>query len=214
MRKIILTLTMMLFATQALAMETPNLPAAVAIQRLKDGNDRFLTYQMKHPNQLKSRRDKLINGQHPFAIIVSCTDSRVSPEIIFDQGLGDILVIRNTGNVIDEKVISSIDYAVHHSGANLVVVLGHEFCDEIGAAMKEGAENPVIENIRESIKPAVTMCKEEDKYSFENVIKAHAKLSANTILEDKDISDYIKKHDLKIISAYYSIGNGKVEFSK
>lgn len=212
MKKVFLVLTIMLFATQAIAFEAPNVPTEIALHKLKEGNYRFVNYQMKHPNESKSRRDKLIIGQHPFAVILTCSDSRVPPELIFDQGLGDIFVIRNAGNVIDEHIVGSVDYAVRHLGVNLVVVLGHEYCGAVGAAMKEDKESPSIESIKESIKPAVDKCKKENAYSYENVIKANARLGVKAILEDKTISEYMKKYDVKIIPAYYCIDTGEVEF--
>lgn len=212
MKKLFITLVVMLFSANVWAMETPNLPAEIALNKLKDGNCRFAEYQMKHPNLTKSRREKLIVAQHPFAIIVACSDSRVTPELIFDQGLGDIFVIRNAGNVLDEHVMGSIEYAVHHLGVNLVVVLGHESCGAVGAAMKENKELPDIESIKASIAPAVEQCKKNNTYSYENVIKTNAKLSVDKILENKDICEYAKKHEIKIIPAYYSISTGKVDF--
>lgn len=214
MKKIILTLFVLLFASQAWAMQTPNLPAAIALQKLKDGNDRFANYQMKHPNTQKARREKLIIGQHPFAVILTCSDSRVAPELIFDQGLGDIFVIRNAGNVLDEHVIGSIEYAVEHFGINLVIIMGHESCGAVGAAMKDDEAIESIESIKEAIEPAINQCKKENKYTYENVIKTHAIIDADSILEEKEINEYYKKHDLKIIPAYYSISSGRVEFLK
>lgn len=212
MKKFFIILTILMFGVQVRAGEIPNLPADIALHRLKEGNYRFANYQMKHPNINKNRRDKLIIGQHPFAVILSCSDSRVVPEIIFDQGLGDIFVIRNAGNVTDEHVLGSIEYALHHLGVRLVVVLGHESCGAVGAAMKEEKESPAIESIKESIKPAVCKCKEANTYIYENVIKTNAQLNAKEILEDKELSDYIKKHDIKVIPAYYSITNSTVDF--
>lgn len=214
MKKVFIILTMLLFSSQVWAGEVLSLPADVALQKLKDGNERFVSYEMKHPNVHKSRREKLINGQRPFAVILSCSDSRVVPEIIFDQGLGDIFVIRNAGNVLDEHVLGSIEYALHHLGVKLVIVLGHEFCGAVGTAMKEDKESPAIESIKESIKPAVDKCKEEKTYTYENVIKTHAKLDVEDILEDNELSGYISNHDIQVIPAYYSISTGKVEFLK
>jgi len=214
MKKIILIFGLMLFTTQAWAFETPNIPADIALAKLKDGNNRFVEYKMKHPNQQKVRRDKLINGQHPFAVILSCSDSRVPPELIFDQGLGDIFVIRNEGNLVDEHVLGSIEYAVHQFGVNLVIVMGHQFCGAVGAAMKDNKESPAIESIKKSIEPAIAKCKNDNAYSYENVTKTHAKLNADEILQDKDLCEYAKKHDLKIIPAYYNVDIGKVEFLK
>lgn len=215
MKKILLALVMVFFAAnQVPAMTTPNLPAEVALHKLKDGNDRFLDMKMKHPNLEKSRRDKLINGQHPFAVVLTCSDSRVPPELIFDQGLGDIFVIRNAGNVLDEHVMGSIEYAVEHLGVNLVVVMGHESCGAVGAAMKEEKASPAIESLKTAIQPAVEDCKKQNAYSYENVIKTHAIMDVKAIEENEEIINYSKKRDIKIIPAYYSIGSGKVYFLK
>lgn len=215
MKKLLLTLAVMLLSAQAWASSVPpNVPADIAVEKLKQGNARFVSYQMKHPNEMKARRDKLIVGQHPYAVILTCSDSRVPPELIFDQGLGDIFVIRNAGNVLDEHVMGSIEYAVHHLGVNLVVVMGHESCGAVGAAMKEDKELPDIEAIKESIAPAVKKCTDEKTLTYENVIKTHAKLSVEDIMCNQELSDYAKKHDFKVVPAYYSISTGKVDFLK
>lgn len=214
MKKIILTLFVLLLSVKVFASEISNLPADIAIQKLKDGNYRYTKYQMKHPNQTKVRRDKLITGQHPFAVILSCSDSRVPPELVFDQGLGDLFVIRNAGNVLDEHVMGSIEYAVHHLGVNLVVVLGHESCGAVGAAMKEDKELPDIESIKACIAPAIAKCKEDKMYSYDNVIKSHIRLDVDEINDNKELKEYAKKHDFKVVPAYYSISTGEVEFLK
>lgn len=214
MKKTILTLLFIFFSAQVWAMEPPGIPADISLQRLKDGNSRFVLYQMKHPHLQKTHRQKLIRAQHPFAVILSCSDSRVPPELIFDQGLGDLFVIRNAGNVIDEHVMGSIEYAVHHLGVNLVVVLGHESCGAVGAAMKATPDTPAIESIKVCIEPAIKKCQEEKSYYYENVIKTHAKLDVDEILDNKELREYSIKHDLKIVPAYYSITTGKVEFLK
>lgn len=212
MKKFVLILAMLLFSAQVWASTVPNLPAEIALDKLKKGNYRFYTYTMKHPYQDKVRREKLIVGQHPFAVILTCSDSRVVPEIIFDQGLGDIFVIRNAGNVLDEHAMGSIEYAVEHLGVNLVIVMGHESCGAVGAAMKEDKESPDIESIKEAIQPAIEACKKDNAYSYENVIRKHLQLVTDSVSEDKSLSEYMKKHDVKILPAYYSIQTGQVEF--
>lgn len=212
MKKFFIILAILMFSAQVKAGEVPNLPADIALHRLKEGNYRFANYQMKHPNINKTRRDKLIIDQHPFAVVLSCSDSRIVPEMIFDQGLGDIFVIRNAGNDLDEHVMGSIDYAMRHLGVKLIVILGHEYCGAVGAAMKGDKESPEIESLLESIKPAVDLCKKENRYTYENVIKAHAILDVKDIVEDKDLGGYINKHGVKVIPAYYSIDSGEVNF--
>lgn len=214
MRKVILFLTIILFSTQVLAGEVLNLPADIALHRLKEGNIRFSSYQMKHPNISKKRREKLIVMQRPYAAVLSCSDSVAAPEIIFDQGLGDIFVIRNAGNVLDEHVLGSLEYALHHLGIKLVIVLSHQSCGAVGEAMKDNKESPAIESIKESIMPAVNTCRENGNYTYENVIKTHAQLNVKEILEDKELGQYIEKHAVKVIPAYYDITTGEVEFLK
>lgn len=214
MKKIVLAIFVLLFSSKVWASEIPNFPAEIALAKLKDGNTRFVKEQMKHLHQSKAYRMKLVNGQHPFAVVICCSDSRVAPEVIFDQGLGDIFVIRNAGNIIDEHVLGSIEYAVYHLGVNLVIVMGHESCGEVGAAMKGDKELPDIESIKESILPAVKKCKESSNYSYNNVIKTNAKLNAEEILNNDAFKDRCKKHDFEVVPAYYSISTGEVEILK
>lgn len=214
MKKIILVFAMMLLTAQAWATDAENLSADSALLKLKQGNERFIRFHMKHPDEYKARRMELIKSQHPFVAILSCSDSRVPTEIIFDQGLGDIFSIRNAGNVLDEHVMGSIEYAVEHLGVNLILVLGHESCGAVGAAMKEDKESKAIESLKESIEPAVKQCKKANNYSYENIIKAHAKLDVEDILKDKELCEYMQKHNVKIVPAFYSLTTGKVEFLK
>ena len=212
MKKFILILAMMVFATQAWAGEVRNLSADSALTKLKVGNERFVQNRMKHPNLDNARRAKLVQMQRPFAVVLGCSDSRIPPELIFDQGLGDIFVIRNAGNVLDQHVLGSVEYAVHHLGVNLVVVLGHESCGAVGAAMSDNKESPAIESLKTSIAPAVCLCKQNNTYTYDNVVKANAKLGVESIMEDKELCEYMKEHNVKIIPAYYSIKTGKVEY--
>lgn len=112
---------------------------AERLRQLEEGAARFASGRSKHPRQTPARVHEIENGQHPFAIVVACSDSRVSPEIIFDQGLGDLFVLRTAGNLIDNLVLGSIEYAVEHLGASVVVVLGHSECGAV-KALTEGGE--------------------------------------------------------------------------
>lgn len=212
-KKIILTLVILLFSIQVKA-AVVNIPGDIAFDMLKKGNYRFSSDTMKHPHQNKERRNKLLVTQRPFAVIVTCSDSRIVPEIIFDQGLGDLFVIRNAGNDLDEHVLGSVDYAITHLGVNLVIVLGHESCGAVGEAMKGATGNPEIDSLINSIKPAIDLCKKENRYTLDNIIKAHAIQDAQEILADKNLENYMKKHDVKIVPAYYNLQSGQVEFLK
>lgn len=213
MKKLVLILIMLLFSTQAWAV-VPNVPGDIAYEVLKKGNYRFSSDTAKHPHQDKLRRAKLIVGQKPFAIVVTCSDARIVPELIFDQGLGDLFVIRNAGNDLDEHVLGSVDYAITHLGVNLVIVLGHESCGAVAAAMQGKTGNPEIDSLITSIQPAIDKCKTENKYRVDEIAKTHAIQDAQEILSDKNLSEYFKKHDVKIVPAYYSIKTGEVEFLK
>src|SRR4029077_5365572 len=114
--------------------DQPAVAAPEAISKLKEGNGRYVSGNLQHPGQTTDRRTELAKSQHPFAIIVSCSDSRVPPEIVFDQGLGDLFIFRVAGNVIDDHGLGSIEYGVDHLNVRLIVVLGHQSCGAVQAA--------------------------------------------------------------------------------
>src|SRR6476661_5513416 len=119
----------------ALSGETAALSADDALAKLMAGNQRYTRHKEQHPDESLARRKELIGGQHPFAIVLGCADSRVSPELLFDQGLGDLFVIRVAGNIADDAILGSIEYAIEHLGAKLILVLGHEKCGAVSAAV-------------------------------------------------------------------------------
>lgn len=118
----------------------PQVTPDEAFARLREGNRRFVAGRARHPHESRSWRQELEGGQHPFAIVLGCSDSRVPPELLFDQGFGDLFVIRVAGNIIDDDVIGSVEYAVGHLDTPLVAVLGHECCGAVTAAIS-AAEN-------------------------------------------------------------------------
>lgn len=191
-----------------------NLSAKQALKKLKTGNERFIKFQSKHPDETLSRRKEMEKGQHPFVVILSCSDSRVPPEIIFDQGLGDIFEIRNAGNVLNEHVIGSIEYAVMHCGVKLIVIMGHQDCGAIAATLSGISETKYIQALEDSIKPAMDDCKQQGlEINSDNVVKAHVMQDIKELTQqDSELVQYMKKHDVKIIPAYYHIDSGKVDF--
>ena len=175
--------------------------AQEALQLLKDGNERFVKGELSRKDDYENIRESLNDGQKPFAIILCCADSRVDPEIYFDQKLGDIFVIRNAGNVVDDVVLGSIEYGAEHLGCPLMVVVGHTNCGAVTAAV-EGGEAPdhilsIIKKIRPSIKEGETI----DEVAVENA-KAMAKEIAN--------DDMVKRLGTKVVPAIYDILTGKV----
>lgn len=203
-----------MFQLYCLANEhSSGISAKDALSKLKSGNSRYVKMHLKHPNQTIKRRDELTKGQHPFVAILSCSDSRVPAEIIFDQGLGDIFVIRNAGNVLDDHVIGSIEYAVVHVGVKLIVVMGHESCGAVGAALAHNHESKYIESIVKSIEPAVEVSTGTGTALANDTAKNNAKLAVKSLLEcNPELSAYIKEHNVMAIPAFYNLSTGKVEF--
>lgn len=191
-----------------------NLSADEAIEKLKSGNERFVKNHAKHPDESKKRKKDMLKGQHPFVVILSCSDSRVPPELIFDQGLGDIFEIRNAGNVLNNHVIGSIEYAVMHCGVKLIVIMGHQDCGAIAATLSGVSETKYIKALEDSIQPAIEDCKQKGlEINSDNVVKAHVAQDIDELIsQDGELVKYMKEHDVKIIPAYYHLDSGVVDF--
>lgn len=189
--------------------------ANAVVEILKAGNARFANSQLTHPNQTLERRNEVALGQAPKAVVIGCTDSRVPPEIIFDQGLGDLFVIRVAGNILNDENIGSAEYAVEHLRAPLIVVLGHKKCGAVAVAVKGGKIPGHIKNITDALMPAVHEARNEHRsgdlaeeaahINVENVVQ-HLKTS------DPILAEKFKKGKLKILGAYYDLDTGKVEW--
>jgi carbonic anhydrase len=194
------------------AAEPTNISADEAMQRLKDGNERFATGKAIHPRQQADRRSEVAKGQKPFAIIVGCSDSRVGPEIIFDQGLGDVFVVRTAGEVVDDVSLGSIEYAVEHFGTPLIIVLGHSRCGAVSAALSGGKAPGHVGALVEAIKPAVAKVKGQPGDPLENAVRANV-LYVVKRLESAPplLSARIKAGKLKIVGACYSFESGRVK---
>src|SRR5262249_8904804 len=146
--------------------------------------------------------------QNPFAVIVSCSDSRVPPEIIFDQALGELFVVRMAGNIVDDFAIGSIEYGVSVLGANLILVLGHSNCGAVDAAMKGLKFDNHIQEVLNAIRPAIGDVKD----GLENAIKANVKKVEETLKTSKPVlSNLIEKGSLRVVGGYYDLSTGKVE---
>jgi carbonic anhydrase len=130
----LLAATQLGFAADPAHPQQPAVAPTEAISKLKEGNGRYTSGNLQHPGQTAERRTELAKTQHPFAGIVSCSDSRVPPEIVFDQGLGDLFVVRVAGNVINDEGLGSVEYTVDHLGTRLILVLGHQSCGAVKAA--------------------------------------------------------------------------------
>ncbi len=187
-------------------------PIQNALDKLIEGNKRFLSRGALHPNQDAARRAEATKGQRPFAVIVGCSDSRIPPEIIFDQGIGDIFVIRVAGNIADDVALGSIEYAVDHLGSQLIVVLGHSSCGAVTATVQGGEAHGHIASIVKAIGPAVEEAKGKPGDLTDNSIRTNAGLVARTIASSKPIlSKMVDEGRIKVVAAYYHLDTGLVE---
>ena len=183
-----------------------------ALELLLAGNQYFVNGRPLRPDQTPARRAELVHGQKPFAVVLTCADSRVAPEIFFDQGLGDLFVLRNAGNVVDDHVIGSIEYAVEHLGTGLVIVVGHAKCGAVSAAVAGGHAPGHIDSIIESIRPAVELVEEESGDKVDNAVRANARRAAALLEQSGPIlNEAVAKGTLKVMAARYDLASGKVE---
>ena len=190
---------------------TNQLNGEKALQKLLKGNKRFVALRAQHPNQGIKRRKEVIKGQKPFAVIVSCSDSRVPPEIIFDQGIGDLFVVRVAGNIIDDCALGSIEYAVDHLGTGLILVLGHGKCGAVTAVVKGEKPHGHIRSIVKAILPAVKKAKQKPGDVLENAIRINVRQVVHEIKSSKPvIAEKIKRQQIRIAGAYYDIETGAV----
>lgn len=181
------------------------------LARLKTGNDRFVADKLDGKLQDSSRRGSLTGGQEPYAIILSCADSRVVPELCFDTGLGELFVIRVAGNVANTSTIGSIEYAVAHIGCPLLVVMGHESCGAVTAAIGGGNNGYNINHLLAHVTPALVAS--GDGANVNDVVKKNAELTATELASRSSIiGDAVSGGKLQVVPAYYELGSGKVEF--
>ena len=221
--------------------DRPMISPTEAISRLKEGNGRFIAGNAQHPHdtaderafiaknsyenpdaislgmtseQAAKRRTELTKSQHPFAIILSCSDSRVPPELVFDEGLGDLFVVRVAGNVLNDEGLGSIEYGVDVLGARLIVVLGHQSCGAVDAAMKtvaaKGKAPGHIQSLVTAIKPVVDSTPKAD---LETMIKANVKHVVEALRTSKPIlKTRVDSGDVQVVGGYYTLDTGAVTF--
>lgn len=188
-------------------------PSKNPLERLKQGNQRYVTSTTVCHDDWTAKRTALVQNQLPFAIIVSCSDSRVPPEIVFDQTLGALFVVRVAGNVVDDFAIGSIEYGVNVLGANLVLVLGHSNCGAVDAALKGLKFDNHIQSVLTAIQPAVNATKGESGNLLEKATKINVRNVEEKLKRSKPVLfNLIEKGTLQIIGGYYDLESGKVEF--
>jgi carbonic anhydrase len=221
--------------------DRPMIPPDQALSRLKEGNARFTSGNPQHPHessderayiaknshenpgvialgmtseQAAKRRAELIKSQHPYAIILSCSDSRVPPELVFDEGLGDLFGIRVAGNVLNDEGLGSIEYGVDVLDARLIVVLGHQSCGAVDAAIKTVAANSKAPGHIQSLVTAITpVVKATPKADLETMIKGNVKHVVDALRSSQPIlKSKVDSGEVQVIGAYYTLDTGAVTF--
>jgi carbonic anhydrase len=192
----------------------PNVPSVTAdeaLSRLKSGNERFANSKESAGKPVAARRAETAQSQHPFAIVVGCADSRTAPEIIFDQNIGDLFVIRTAGNLVDDYALGSIEYGVEHLGVRLIVVLGHERCGAVTAALTGDSAPGHINSIVRDIKPAVVASNGKEGDPLTNAIHENDAEVASKIRKQAELGELSSQ--VRIVEGYYNLDTGKVEWA-
>ncbi len=182
-----------------------------AVQLLIKGNERFVENKRKFPDQDWKRITEVAPSQAPFAAILGCADSRVPAEIVFDQGFGNIFVCRVAGNVATPEEIGSLEFGTLVLGAKVILVLGHERCGAVKAAIQGGELPGDIGSLTKAIKPAVQSSKNQPGDSVANAVKANIRLQANRLKASPVIDQLIQEGKLKVVGAYYDLDTAAVE---
>ncbi|WP_199552301.1 carbonic anhydrase [Streptomyces sp. N35] len=198
----------------------PSTPAE-ALKRLKAGNRRWVADNPVHPDQDHFRRSSLAKEQHPFAAIFTCIDSRVPMELVFDEGLGDLFGIRTAAQTLDDLVLGSLQYGPLESGTPLIVVVGHERCGAVTAAVEAyedaskevpGGIGSIVTALRPAYEEAVKKSIRDKDALIDTVVRAHTRLTVRTLRRDAHLSPLLAAGRLDIVGAYYSLDTGAVSF--
>lgn len=197
----------------AMAADPPvtSVSADDALGRLKSGNERFAQSKVSTSKPVAARRVETAKDQRPFAIIVGCADSRTAPEIIFDENIGDLFVVRTAGNLVDDYALGSIEYAVAHLGARLIVVLGHQRCGAVSAALSGGLAPGHINSLVRDIQPAVAASKGKEGNALTNAIHENNAQVAAKVRKQAQLGELASQ--VKVVEGYYDLDTGKVEWT-
>ncbi|MCI2148916.1 MAG: carbonic anhydrase [Bifidobacterium crudilactis] len=200
----------------ASAIDRPDTDLATGTwSRMLAGNRRFSQGEAEHPWQDKESREQLIDGQHPFATVLSCSDSRVPPEIVFDQGLGDLFTIRTAGEILDEAVVASLEFSVQALHVNLIVVMGHEHCGAVESAIQglklgkaEDSDSIVVRQVGASVLAA----QDSDLDTTDDYERVHVARTIEQLVDRSSIlRDAVASEQIMIVGARYLLTTGKVE---
>jgi carbonic anhydrase len=198
-----------------LPVEAPVQNPQEALERLLAGNQRYAANRSLPVNESSQRRSEVAQGQHPFATIFSCVDSRVPPELVFDRGLGDLFVIRTAGQVIDEAVLGSLEFGVAELQIPLLMVLGHEKCGAVKATLEVVERHAEVQAsigyLVNGIKPAIELTAEEPGDALDNAVNANVTLTVKRLQETPILAKAVAQGQLLIVGARYNLETGAVE---
>jgi carbonic anhydrase len=186
-------------------------PTDLAIDRLMEGNFRYVSGAPLNRDRDQSRRSVTAAKQEPFAIILGCSDSRVSPEIIFDQGIGDLFIVRVAGNVVGTVELESIEFSVLHFHSAVILVLGHLNCSAVKAIIDGHVKDEGIESIAQLIQPAVDQAKKLPGNLLENAVKLNVELEVKRLQNNPVIAEAVKLGRVQVFGGYYDLESGRVE---
>ncbi len=192
------------------AAESSALSPDTALQKLMAGNQRFVTHQLQHPDQSETRLHDVAQAQHPFATVLCCADSRVPVEILFDQGIGDIFDVRVAGNIATPAVVGSVEYAVALLGTPVLMVLGHERCGAVTAAVQKEPLPGDIGTFVEAILPAVERVKDQSGDPVENAVLANVTYQIEQLQKSPLLAERLESGQFKIVGGRYDLDSGKV----
>jgi len=182
-----------------------------ALAELKDGNAHHAAHRYKHPHENAARLRQLASGQHPHAEVLSCADSRVPPEILFDQGLGDLFVVRVAGNVVSDTELGSLEYGAEHLHVPLLIVLGHQRCGAVTAAVEGGEVPGHISALTELLRPAVEKTRGMPGDRVENAVRANVEMVVKQLRTSGPVLEkLVSRGELKVVGAIYSLDTGQV----
>jgi carbonic anhydrase len=196
----------------AVAAAQDEVPSAAAVLReLKAGNDHHVAKRYLHPHQTAARQRELVATQHPHAIVLSCADSRVAPEIILDQGLGDLFDVRVAGNVASDPELASIEYAALHLHTPLLVVMGHQKCGAVTAAAESGEAEGHLPSLLAMIRPAVERAKTQPGDLIDNAVRLNVENVVRQVRGSAPVlAALVDRGTLMVVGAVYSLDTGKV----
>lgn len=200
---------LIIFLSWSIVTEAQEMTPSQALKQLMEGNSRYSKDMLLHPNRSKEARITTALGQNPFAIILGCSDSRVSPEIIFDQGIGDLFVVRVAGNVAGGVELDSIEFSAIYLKSAIIMVLGHQNCGAIQAVINGQTQD--IETVASLIAPSLELAKTQEGSLIENTVKDNVLYVVDQLKKSPALAKLIKEKKIDVVGGYYDFHSGAVE---